>query len=123
MEPESASIRGAPAGWFFGPFGPRKQNVPGGRFALGRKCTKMLEHSLIFDGALPGEDAETADIHFLLVFIGQSGPDPSKMQVWEGFRAGLPEARQPTLIFYLFLQWFWASGAKMYENHYKKHGF
>ena len=23
------------AGWFFGPFGPRKQNVPGGRFALG----------------------------------------------------------------------------------------
>ena len=83
----------------------------------------MLEHSLIFDGALPGEDAETADIHFLLVFTSQNGPDPSKMQLLEGFRGGLPGARQPTFIFYLFLQGFLASGAKMYENHYKNHGF
>ena len=62
----------------------------------------MLEHSLIFDGALPGEDAETADIHFLSVFTGQSGPDTSKMQVLEGFRGRLAGARQRTFIFYLF---------------------
>ena len=83
----------------------------------------MLEHSLIFDGALPGEDAQTADMHFLFVFTGQSGPDPSKMQVLEGFRGGLPGARQRTFIFYWFLQWFLASGAKMCENHCKNQGF
>ena len=83
----------------------------------------MLEHSLIFDGALPGEDAETADIHFLSVFTGQSGPDPSKMQVLEGFRGGLPGARQRTFIFYCFLQLKLTSGAKVYENHCKNQGF
>ena len=37
------------------------------RFCLGvQKCTKMLRHSPIFDGALPGEDAQTADMHLLL---------------------------------------------------------
>ena len=83
----------------------------------------MLKHSLIFDGALPGEDAETADIHFLSVFTGQSGPDPSKMQVLEGFRGGLPGARQRTFIFYCFLQLKLTSGAKVYENHCKNQGF
>ena len=73
----------------------------------------MQEDSLIFDGALPGEDAETADIHFLLVFTSQSGPDPSKMQVLEGFRGGLAGARQATFIFYRFSQVKMASGAKV----------
>ena len=83
----------------------------------------MLEHSLIFDGALPGEDTQTADMHFLLVFTGQNGPDPSKMQLLEGFRGRLRGARQPTFIFYWFLQGKLAPGAKMYENHCKNHGF
>ena len=76
----------------------------------------MLKLSPIVDGPLPGEDAQTADVHFLLVFTNQNGPDPSKMQLLEGFRGRLPGARQPTFIFYSFLQGFWASGAKMYEN-------
>ena len=83
----------------------------------------MLEHSLTVDGALPGEDAETADIHFLLVFTSQSGPDPSKMQVLEWFRGGLAGARQWTFMFYVFPQVCQASGGQVYENNCKTPGF
>ena len=53
---------------------------------------------------IPGEDAQTAEMRFYRKIQARLGMTPPKMQVLEGFRGGLPGARERTLIFYRILQ-------------------